>query len=439
MDNPLGFLAALRRHAAPVRLPAAPLAPPAIRPPADDPVNAFVARFEPEGKGRFDIALKDIFAIGSHVPAGGTSLPIDRPDREGTVVRRLREAGARIVGVLNQDELAAGGSGANRRHGRCLNPWDPTRLTGGSSGGSAAAVAAGLVPHAIGSDAGGSIRIPAAWCGVTGHKPSFGLVGRSGALARGWGVDCIGPFARDALACATILACIAGPDADDPASWALPELRGDPPARFRIRRPAFPDGAADEATVAGIEAAAAAFAAAGHEVTAGPPADYAALGRAHQILVRAEAAALHGAVLDARPGIADPGVEALILSGRDISAIAYLETAARRAAHLETCLDQVFGTADLLLLPVAPTPAPPASGSRDRAVRMHDDALFTRFVNHLGLPATAFPTGLSPEGLPLAAQLVGRPFADGVCLAAVAAFQSVTTHHDNRPPLWVSD
>lgn len=440
MGQPSDFLVALRTLAQPVALATGDLSAAKGKAVRHDPVNAVVRWVDPpkDGASGFAIGLKDIFALPGHAPGGGTALPLDGPDRPGDVVRKLIAAGADIVALLGQDELAAGGSGQNRRFGRCLNPWNRDHLTGGSSSGSAAAVAAGIVPMSLGSDAGGSIRIPAAWCGVTGHKPTYGLVGRSGALARGWSVDCIGPLAADAQTCAALLAVIAGPDAGDPTTWAAPELRDAAPAACTIRVPRLAPELCCAATRAARDGAAAVLEKAGHVLEEGPLPDLESLNAAHQALVRAEAAALHGAALAANPDACDPGVAALIRSGLSIPATAYLGAAAGRAAALQAVLDAVFGAADLVLMPVTPTAAPRASASREHAARMSDDALFTRWANYLGLPATAFPAGFDASGLPIGMQLVGRPFADGLCLDTVAGFQRATGHHLHLPALHVS-
>ena len=170
------------------------------------------------------VAIKDIFDLPGHQASGGSRITRPALAAPPTVVRRLEAAGAIILGVLHLDELAAGGTGDNAHFGRCLNPWNPAHVCGGSSGGSAAAVAAGLAYAAIGSDAGGSIRIPAAFCGVVGVKPSYGRVSRAGALARTWSMDCIGPLTRGAADAALVLDAISGVDDFDPSTVPAPAV-----------------------------------------------------------------------------------------------------------------------------------------------------------------------------------------------------------------------
>ena len=173
------------------------------------------------------LAHKDAFQRKNKVATAGACV-FDQPaGSTATVIRRLEDAATVNLGTLNLDEFAAGGTGENRHHGRCCNPWAPRHVTGGSSSGSAAAVAARFVYAALGGDAGGSIRIPAALCGVVGLKPTYGRVSRFGALPRTWSMDCIGPLARTAADCALVMEVIAGPDPEDPtaAHVDVPEYR----------------------------------------------------------------------------------------------------------------------------------------------------------------------------------------------------------------------
>ena len=164
------------------------------------------------------LAHKDAFQRKNKVATAGACV-FDQPaGSTATVIRRLEDAATVNLGTLNLDEFAAGGTGENRHHGRCCNPWAPRHVTGGSSSGSAAAVAARFVYAALGGDAGGSIRIPAALCGVVGLKPTYGRVSRFGALPRTWSMDCIGPLARTAADCALVMEVIAGPDPEDPTA-----------------------------------------------------------------------------------------------------------------------------------------------------------------------------------------------------------------------------
>jgi aspartyl-tRNA(Asn)/glutamyl-tRNA(Gln) amidotransferase subunit A len=432
MTEPLTFFSALRQRPPRVVEIAGGLDDLTVA--ARDPVNAVLDRFDPalsdpRQTPRFAVGVKDIFHLPGHTPRGGTGL-IQMAGKVGAVITRLLGAGGTIAATLNLDELAAGGSGENIHHGRCLNPWHFGHLTGGSSGGSAAAVAARLVPVSLGSDAGGSIRIPAAWCGVTGHKPTYGHVSRAGALARGWSVDCIGPLGTSAAQCAALLAVIAGADPADPSTWD-PPLAGDTilPGALHIGIAAPEDG--DAQMRAALLRAGDVFSNAGLCVKQIAAPDYDAMNAMHQIIVKTDAAAANAKAALAHPGDVAPAILEALRSGLSISAADYLAAHIDRATRLGD-IEALFQGVDLLLLPVAPVPAPPASAARD-AARFHSDARYTRFANHLGLPATAFPTGMSSAGLPLGAQIVGRPFEDTLCLAAVDVFQHATDHHTRRP------
>ena len=426
--DPAAFLAALRATP-PRRMPVSG-AMPAAAPPGPDLVNAVIRWHDPGPAPDFVVGLKDIFAAPGHSPGGGTALPLDPLGGPATVVARLQAAGGGIAAWLNLDELSAGGSGENLRHGRCRNPWAEDRLTGGSSSGSAAAVASGAVPMSLGSDAGGSIRIPSAWCGVTGHKPTYGHVSRAGALARAWSVDCIGPLGRRADHCAALLSVIAGEDPADPTTWRPPDP-GDTVAPEDLRI-GLVVGLADPETERALAAAADALRALGCRVVPRRLPDLRQMNRDHQTIVKAEAAALHHASAEAEPGRVDPAIAAALRAGAQITATELLRARDRRVAATAVAGETLFAGCDLLLMPVTPGPAPRAEAGAAR--RFDDDAALTRFANFLGLPATAFPVGLPRDGLPRAAQLVGRPFEDSLCLGVVAAFQAVTAHHLALPP-----
>ena len=218
------------------------------------------------------IALKDLFNTAGIRTTGGSKILADAvPTEDATVVKRLTQAGAIVLGKLNMHEFAYGPEGLNVHYGNALNPWDRStpRFAGGSSSGSGVAVAAGLVPGALGSDTGGSIRIPASLCGITGIKPTYGRVSRAGALPLAWSMDHVGPMTRSASDCALMLRAIAGYDPADPTTSVLPvpdylaALTGDVKGlRVGLLRAFFLESANDEVRAA-VEAAAKALATAG--------------------------------------------------------------------------------------------------------------------------------------------------------------------------------
>jgi len=381
------------------------------------------------------IAIKDIFDFAGHRASGGSRIERSGDLGHATVVHKLEAAGAIILGTLNLDELAAGGSGDNAHFGRCRNPWNPAHSSGGSSSGSACAVAAGLCYAALGSDAGGSIRIPAAFCGVAGLKPSYGRVSRHGALARTWSMDCIGPLARDSSDLGVVFNAILGHDPHDastvesrPVSWAKAAPRRARPARIALldddasRR----HGAAD----AHYRGAIRLFAEAGYALHKRSIPDLERYTQMQQIVVKSEGAAMHRrALLDPASGMSH-AVRSVIEGGLDIAAVSYIEALSLRSGLLQDFVERVLGDCDLLLLPVslpgAPvfTPADTLQGAEiDRA--FSQTATMTRFANYLGLPAISLPSGLAQNGLPSAIQLVARPFEESLLLSSAVHFEAL--------------
>lgn len=370
------------------------------------------------------LAHKDIFRRAGRTASGGTK-PVDPVVNEtATVLQRLDDAGAVLLGALHLDELAAGGTGVNAHYGRCANPWAPAHITGGSSSGSAAAVAAGLAFGALASDAGGSTRLPAAYCGVVGLKPTYGRVSRFASLSRSFSMDSTGPIARSAEDCAILLEAIAGADPRDPtaASVAVPpysdhlrrrrDLRG-----LRIGL-AQGDGFADVAPDIARAIAASADVLRGLGATVQPVEipDVALLNDLQQILVKCEAATLHGARLRHAPDSIGFAARSVIQEGLLIPATRYIEAQSLRAPLLERHVG-LYREVDLVLAPVIPGPAPLAAAlASDDSGAIEAEftrgARFTRFANYLGTPALAVPCGLNDAGLPLAFQFLAPPFAE---------------------------
>lgn len=388
------------------------------------------------------VAVKDIFERSGRAVTAGSRPFSYTARRTATVVQRLHDAGAVVLGTLNLDEFAAGGTGANRHFGRCANPHDARYLTGGSSGGSAAAVAAGLAVAALGSDAGGSIRIPAAWCGVTGLKPTYGRVSRFGAVPRTWSMDCVGPLARTAADCALVLAAISGADVNDPTTSNPPTFSvRSPPAGLNGLRlgidtaclhPCDPEiegiwrdtlqrfedlgGVAVPVRLPGLDL----------------------LNDLQQVIVKSEAAALHGAKMRHTPEEVSPEVRAVIEAGLALPATTYIEARALRAVLLAEFNDAVLRHCDALLMPVTPNTVPRhTSPEHDQPAiietRFNESARFTRFANYLGLPAIAFPAGADAEAMPVGMQLVGAPWSEAELLDLTTIWQRATEFHDRVP------
>ncbi len=364
-----------------------------------------------------------------------------------TVLRKLERAGAVLIGKLAMIELAGGGGyrwASASMHGPCLNPWDTSRWAGGSSSGSGAAVAAGLVPFALGSETWGSIVTPAAYCGVTALRPTYGLVSRHGAMALSWTMDKIGPLARSAEDCGFILQVISGGDSQDPGSagksfyyapqYARPlkELRvGFAPVDFQewAEPEARPDflKALEALRGLGLQLREARL----------PEVPYSAVAG---LIIDAEgSAAFEELIASGRVNeLADTRQIAGLKAGLEIAARDYLR-AMRIRRLIQQELRKLLADLDVLVSPARFGPASkisePLDRSRTSAPRPKDRGLSDLGAagNLAGLPALVLPCGFA-QGLPIAIQLVGRPFSENTLLAVGREFQRVTAWHRRRPP-----
>jgi aspartyl-tRNA(Asn)/glutamyl-tRNA(Gln) amidotransferase subunit A len=385
-------------------------------------------------------AYKDIFRRAGYRATAGTIPPDDLSHETATILAKLIDAGAVPVGALNMDELAAGGTGINEHYRRCANPYALEHIAGGSSSGSAASVAAGLVPASLGSDAGGSIRLPAAFCGVVGLKPSYGRISRHATLARSWSMDSTGPLARDAADCALLLSAVAGRDPRDPttADVPVPDYAAALAKRHDLR--GLKIGLALDGPYADIDDEIRRVIAKACDMLRDLGAtllplevpDVALLNDLQQVLVKSEAATLHGKRLRRDPEGIGFSARSVIQEGMLIPATRYIEALSLRGPLLEAHVAALYrGAADIVLAPVIPGPAPSVAAmtTDDSAAveRMFTrTARFTRAANYLGTPAISVPCGLSSTGLPLAFQFMGPPFAEATLLAAANAYLRAT-------------
>jgi aspartyl-tRNA(Asn)/glutamyl-tRNA(Gln) amidotransferase subunit A len=394
------------------------------------------------------IALKDLFnTAGVRTTGGSRILAESVPSTDATVVSRLRGAGAIVLGKLNMHEFAYGPEGLNDHYGHARNPWDAgqARIAGGSSSGSGVAVAAGLAPGALGSDTGGSVRIPASLCGITGLKPTYGRVSRAGVLPLAWSMDHVGPMTRTAADCALMLGPMAGYDPADPSTSVLPvpdytaaltgEIKG---LRVGVLRAGFLE-AADPEVAAAVESAARALERLGAVV------DEAAIEHVERVpaatfaIVAAEALAYHAGWLRARGGEYQPDVAERLRTGVVVSAADYVRAQQARAL-VRAAVDQALARRDVLL---APTTAVTATAVGERTVEIRGERAdvrasllrFTRPFNFSGHPACSVPCGTSSAGLPIGMQFVGRPFDEVTVLRAADAWQRASDWHARRPPL----
>jgi aspartyl-tRNA(Asn)/glutamyl-tRNA(Gln) amidotransferase subunit A len=393
-------------------------------------------------------ALKDLYDTAGVRTTGGSRVLGDRvPVRDATVAARLAGAGAILLGKLNMVEFAYGPEGLNPHYGHARNPWDRGvhRMAGGSSSGSGVAVAAGLAPGALGSDTGGSIRIPASLCGITGLKPTYGRVSRAGVLPLAWSMDHVGPMTRTAADCALMLSAMAGYDPNDASSSVLPvpdygaALTGDVKGlRVGLLRGFFLDGAAP-AVRAAVEAAAATLARAGAVVDEVSLEQMKVVAAASTAIVGAEALAYHAEMLRTRAAEYDPDVARRLRLSAFISGAHYVRGQQVRGL-VRADVDAALTRRDVLLAPSTPIVAP---GIEERQAALGDgpadvrSALirFTRPFNLSGHPACALPCGFTDGGLPIGMQLVGRPFDEATVLRAADAFQRLTDFHVRRPVL----
>jgi aspartyl-tRNA(Asn)/glutamyl-tRNA(Gln) amidotransferase subunit A len=354
--------------------------------------------------------------------------------RECTAVARLREAGAVSLGKLNMAELAMGPFGDNAHHGDVQNPRRQGHCAGGSSSGSAAAVAAGFALAALGSDTGGSIRLPAACCGVVGLKATYGRVSRAGAMPLSWSLDHVGPLTRTVADAAAVLGIIAGYDPRDTTSSrrGVPyyeRMLETPIAGLRVGVPEnyYFDGVTDEMAGA-VRTAARALETLGTVVTQVRLPDPRPLVDVCNVISRSESATIHSRVLRDRPHELQPAVRARLETGFHISAHDYLQALRLRGRLTREFVREVFGEVDALVLPVIPEPAPALdavkAGTPDEIVAMMGRfSRLTRPFNGLGLPALALPCGAAPDGRPLALQIVGRPFDEATVLRLGHAYE----------------
>lgn len=413
-------------------------------------IDRMVARGEDPGPlAGVAIANKDLlFRGGGPVSAGSPLIDGAAFPATATVARRLDAAGAIDMGRLSMAEFALSPVGDNVHFGPVRNPWNEARVSGGSSSGSAAAVADGQVLGALGSDTAGSIRLPAAMCGLTGIKPTWGRVSRAGVFPLAPSLDCVGPLARSAADCALMLSVIAGEDGDDPATRQAPA----PEYRLasRPRRVAFARRVTEEACTPDVARsvidAARALSASGVEVVEADPPGLAELGQLAVLILGAEAASVHRRRLDEASESMGGLVRERIAAGRSISAPAYRDALRLRAPLLRSFVDEVLAGCDALILPTTPAVAPLVAEACEQpatakgmtlgalAARLAPVGSLTRAFNFLGLPALSMPVAPGADAMPVGLQAVGRPFAEATILNLAAAYQSVTDWHLRRPP-----
>jgi aspartyl-tRNA(Asn)/glutamyl-tRNA(Gln) amidotransferase subunit A len=408
------------------------------------------------------VALKDVLCLeGARATASSRIIEGWRPPYTGTAVQRLLDAGAVVVGKTNCDEFAMGSSNENSAYGNVANPWDVERVPGGSSGGSAVAVASGVTPYSLGSDTGGSIRQPAALCGVVGFKPTYGRVSRYGLIAFASSLDQIGPFTLTVEDAATVYGCIAGHDPLD--STSLPDPVGDVHAelgrgveglRLGVPREYFADGL-DAGVRESVEAAIDVLRGLGaHIEEVSLPSTDAALSCYYIVApaecssnlarfdgvrfgARREAPSLTQMYLRTRDEGFGPEVKRRIMLGTYALSSGYYDAYYRRAQKVRTVIarefEDVFARVDALVCPTSPTPAF-IMGEREDPISMYLCDALTIPVNLAGLPGISVPCGLS-DGLPVGLQVIAPHREDARALRVAHAYEQSTEWHTLQSPL----
>ena len=365
------------------------------------------------------VGVKDIYYTAGLKTTCGSRIFADfTPAYDATPVARLKQAGAIVLGKTVTTEFATMDPGPTR------NPWHPDHTPGGSSSGSAAGVAARMVPLALGSQTYGSIQRPAAYCGVYGLKPSFGRVSRYGVFPLSWSFDHVGPLARTVTDCALALQVLAGPDPQDPACSQAPVpdyleavRRADRPPRLGLVRQFYLERA-DPELRRHVEEVAGRLARAGAPVQEVKlPDSFGAHLAAHRLISGVETAAVHAELFQAHADLYRPRLRASLEAGALIPGIAYVQ-AQRLRRVIRHDVGQLFRQVDCLLMPAAPSPAP-------RGLDTTGDPSFNALASLTGFPGITVPSGLNAEGMPLAVQLLAPAMADERLLASARWCEAV--------------
>jgi aspartyl-tRNA(Asn)/glutamyl-tRNA(Gln) amidotransferase subunit A len=394
------------------------------------------------------LAHKDMYyRAGKPCTCGSKIRGTFRPTYTATAVKRLEKAGSITIGSLNMAEFAQNPTGHNAHFGDCHNPWNVDYCTGGSSSGSGAAVAARFIYGALGSDTGGSIRLPATMCGIAGIKGTQSRVSRYGAMPLSFSADNVGPLARTARDCARLLRTIAGHDAADPTSSTEPvpdyeaALDGDV-RRLRIGIPAnfFFDGADSEVRTA-FDAAMKVLESRGAKTVRLEIPHMDAVNTYASIMSRVEGATIHAQWMRERPEDYSVHLGGRLYAGYAIPAVHYVEALSRRGPILRVLGSEVFGKIDVFATPTIRMKVPTLAatdidaGAPGAIEASSAISANTRAINYMGLPSVSVPCGFDSKGLPIGFQIQGRPFAEARVLKVADAYQRDTDWHERVPVL----
>ncbi len=392
------------------------------------------------------VGLKDLYYTkGVRTTVGSKIMSDFMPDYDAAVTERFRDAGAILLGKLQMHEFALGATSENPHHDPARNPWDTTRITGGSSGGSGSSVAAGQCMAALGSDTGGSVRIPASACGIVGHKPTFGRISRVGVFPLANSLDTVGPMTRSVMDAAIVMNAIAGYDERDQSCANRPDedftrLLGKEISGLRIGVPQdyFYDMIDEEVTAAVRQAAEVLENLGAYVEECSIPALNDSISISGTILLT-EAAEIHLDNLRQRADDFGPDVRGRLEEGAMIPAVSYI-AAQRARTEFNRAIAEAMNTYDILLAPTTALGAP-RLGDRTVDVGGVQEAKLaimprlTRPHNICGIPTVSVPCGFTSEGLPIGMQLAARPFEDALALQVAHAYEQATDWHTSRPSI----
>lgn len=385
------------------------------------------------------IAVKDLFETANMRTTGGSLFFKDYvPTNDAAAIQKLKRAGALVVGKTNTHEIALGVTTQNPHFGACHNPWDAARIPGGSSGGSAAAVSTGMALAGLGTDTGGSIRIPASLCGVVGLKPTYGRVSVRGVIPLSWNLDHVGPLTNTVEDTALLLQLMAGYDPDDP--WSVDRAMDDYRAELGsgVKGWRFAAGAGEYVAAAlpeilqAVTRAARVLQGEGAAIEEVDVSFLREAALANGIMTQADAAAFHRERLAEHPEWFGEDVRRRLEAGRSETSTEY-SLARRTQSEMKRRLDRLFETYDILVLPTTPITAPLIEGE-DAVEQARRLTRFTAPFNLTGVPAISLPCGLSSGGLPIGLQMVTQRWQEGRLLRAGFAYERVSGEAGRRPP-----
>lgn len=386
------------------------------------------------------VALKDLFDTAGIRTTAGSKFFLDRiPETDAFAVEKLKQAGAIIMGKTNTHEIALGVTGNNPHYGTARNPWDTSRIPGGSSSGSAIAVSTGMALGALGTDTGGSIRIPASLCGVVGFKPTYGRVSLGGVFPLSWNLDHVGPLTRCVTDAALMMQVISAYDAADPASIKMrnedhlghltDEMEG---RKIALGVGEYIEGAEPE-VVQAVREAARVFQSMGGTVTEANMDWMREAALANKTMTQSDGAAVHRDRLKEHPEMFGEDIRRRLEDGANTTSTEYI-LARRTQVEVRKRCETFFESYDILLTPTTPIAAPTVEG-HDAVEQAGRLTRFTAPFNLTGLPALSIPCGFTNEGLPVGLQIISRAWADSKVLNAGYAFEQATDWHRQLPEL----